>query len=150
MSGVHETKVPRGDRKLSTLCRIDYEDATVAPAVAAPDRTGEEWARAVLEGASPARRKTLDAGWSALGLRRGSTDDDRLVLGWEVRCSGPDFVLLGADSPLGLEGEVLFKCRNRTLLLATFIKLDNPAARALWAGIAPGHRLIVRRLLESA
>jgi hypothetical protein len=45
---------------------------------------------------------------------------------------------------------VLFKCRSRTLLLATFIRLDNPAARALWAGIAPGHRLIVRRLLESA
>jgi hypothetical protein len=70
------------------------------------------------------------------------------VLGWEIRRSSPDFVLLGARSPLGLEGEVLCKRRQRTLLVATFVQLKNPVARAVWAGTAPGHRRVVRHLLE--
>ena len=74
--------------------------------------------------------------------------DDQLVLGWDVRRSAADFALLGADSPLGLMGEVLFKRRRHTLLLATFIQLDSSLMRAVWLGFAPGHRQAVRSLLR--
>jgi hypothetical protein len=34
------------------------------------------------------------------------------------------------------------------LVIATFIQMKNPAARTVWAGIAPRHRQVVRRVLE--
>jgi hypothetical protein len=104
----------------------------------------------MLEDAPADMRRKLRCGWSALGLRLGSPDDDRLVLGWAVRLSAPDFALLGADSRLGLLGEVLFARRPGSLLFATFIQLRNPVARAAWVGVAPGHRQVVRNLLDRA
>ncbi len=55
-----------------------------------------------------------------------------------------------ASGRLGLSGELLFERQQHTLLFATFVQLDNPIARALWAGIAPRHRQVVRDLLEQA
>jgi hypothetical protein len=140
--------VPPTARALSTLSRIDYEDASAVETDQAHDRTGEEWARAILEGAPAKTRSALRRGWFALGLRLGSTRDDRRVLGWEVRRSGADFALLGARSLLGLEGEVLCKREQGRVLVATFVRLKNPIARAVWAGVSPGHRRVVRHLLE--
>jgi hypothetical protein len=95
-------------------------------------------------------RNALSRGWSALGLRLGSTQPDRFVLGWEVRRSTPDVALLGASGRLGLSGELLFERQQHTLLFATFVQLENRIARALWARIAPRHRQVVRDLLEQA
>ena len=72
------------------------------------------------------------------------------MLGWEVRRSTPDAALLGASGRLGLSGELLFERQRHTLLFATFVQLDNPVARALWARIAPRHRQVVRDLLAQA
>ena len=72
------------------------------------------------------------------------------MLGWEVRRSTPDVALLGASGRLGLSGELLFECQQHTLFFATFVQLENRIARALWAGIAPRHRQVVRDLLEQA
>jgi hypothetical protein len=63
-------------------------------------------------------------------------------LGWGVRRSTQDFALLG------LEREVLVKRQQHTLLVATFVQLENPIPRPVWAGVAPGHRHVVRHLLE--
>lgn len=139
--------VPPAARALSTLPRVDYEDAFLVETEAAQERTGEQWARAMLEDAPADTRRALRRGWSLLGLRLGSTDDERLVLGWEVRRSAPDFALLGTDGRLGLLGEVLFKREPHALLFATFVQLQNPATRAVWAAIAPGHRQVVGKLL---
>ena len=67
-----------------------------------------------------------------------------------MRRGTPDFALFGAGSRLGLPAELLFKLEQRTLLFATFVQLENPIARAVWAAVAPGHRLVVRYLLEQA
>jgi hypothetical protein len=142
--------MPPATRALSTLSHVDYEDAFLIETGRAQDRTGEQWARAILEDAPTSMRSALRWGWFALGLRLGSTRSDRLVLGWEVRRSTPDFVLLGASSRLGLQGEVLFKRQQRRLLFATFVQQENPVARAVWGGVAPGHRQVVRYLLEQA
>jgi hypothetical protein len=147
---VRQVPLPPAARALSTLSHVDYEDAFLVETGPARDRTGEQWARAILEGAPGSTRTSLSRGWSALGLRLGSTQCDRFVLGWEVRRSTPDIALLGASGRLGLSGELLFARQQDTLLFATFVQLENPIARTLWARIAPRHRQVVRDLLEQA
>jgi hypothetical protein len=70
------------------------------------------------------------------------------VLGWEIRHSAPDFVLLGACGLLGLSGELLFLRWPHSLLYATVVHLENRIARGLWAAIVPRHRRVVQELLE--
>ncbi len=147
---VRQVTLPPAARALSTLSRVDYEDAFLVETGPAQDRTGEQWARAILEDAPKSTRNALSGGWSALGLRLGSTQSDRFVLGWEIRRSTPDVALLGASGRLGLSGELLFEHQQHTLLFATFVQLENRIARARWAGIAPRHRQVVRGLLEQA
>jgi hypothetical protein len=147
---VREVTVPAAARELSTLPNVDYEDAFLVETGTARDRTGEQWARAFLEDAPIMVRSALLSGWLALGLQLRSSRSDRFVLGWEVRRSTPDHVLLGGSSPLGLAGELLFQRRKQTLLYATFVQQKNPIARAVWAGVAPVHRPVVRNVLELA
>lgn len=148
---VHQVELPPDARSLSTLSRVDYEDAfLVETGPAVQDRTAERWARSMLEDAPAVVRGALPPGWFALGLRLGSPWNDRLVLGWEMRRSSPDFALFGARSHLGFLAELLFKRQRETLLFATFVQEQNGFARALWAGLGPPHRRVVRYLLEHA
>jgi hypothetical protein len=78
---VRQVTLPPAARSLSTLSRVDYEDAFLVETGPAHDRTGEQWARAILEYAPMSTRNALSRGWSALGLRLGSTQSDRFVLG---------------------------------------------------------------------
>ncbi len=103
-----------------------------------------------MEDAPMTVRRTLQTGWTGIGLKLGETPSDRFVLGWEIRRNTPEFVLLGADSRIGMPGELLFKCEQHALLLATFVQHDNQAARARWAGVEPVHVPVVRRVLEQA
>jgi hypothetical protein len=145
---IRQIALPPGARALSTFSRIDYEDAFLVEA--GRDRTAEQWARAVLEDAPRLMRRKLRRGWRALGLRVGSPRSARRVLGWEMRRSTSDVVLLGAGSFIGMPGELLFRREPDGLLFATFIRQGNPVARALWARVAPGHRQVVRSLLARA
>lgn len=147
---VRQVALPAKARALSTLPRVDYHDAFLAEAGPAAGRTGEQWARAVLEGAPQGTQSALSRGWFALGLKLGPVSSAQCVLGWEIRWSTPDAALLGADGRLGLAGELLFMRHDGDLLFATFVRLDNRAARALWAGISARHRKIVAELLAQA
>ena len=147
---VRQVALPPAARALSTLPQIDYEDAFVLDSGPAQDRTGEQWARAILEDAPIVVRGALLSGWSALGLRLGSPRSDPFVLGWEVRRSAPDFALLGARSPIGLSAELLVKRRRQTVLFATLLHQQNQAARAVWAAVRPVHLPVVRFVLGQA
>jgi hypothetical protein len=149
-SQVGRIAVPPAARALSTLARIDYEDAFFFGTGPVRDRTAEQWAREVLEGAPASVRARLLRGWCLLGLKIGSPRSGRRVLGWEIRRSTPDVVLLGAGSRVGMPGELLFKRERDGLLFATFVRQQNPVARAVWARIAPRHRRVVRSLLAQA
>src|SRR5271166_5469101 len=107
--GVRQVAMPPAARRLSTLSHIDYEDAFLLETGQAQHRTGEQWARAILEDSPIITRSALLLGWASLGLRLSSTRSDRYVLGWEVRHSTPGFALLAAGSRLGLPAELLFK-----------------------------------------
>jgi hypothetical protein len=145
-----QVPMPPGARQRATLAHVDYDDAFLVATGPVSDRTGEQWARAMLEGAPTSTQHALTRGWWALGLRLGSTRADRLVLGWEVRRRDSDLALLGASGRLGLSGELLFEPGPDHLFFATFVQLDNLVARTLWRLIAPHHRRVVRHLLERA
>jgi hypothetical protein len=147
---VRQVEVPPAAQALCTLARVDYKDAFLVEVGPVQERTGEQWARAILEDAPIIVRSALLWGWSALGLQLGSTRSDRFVLGWEVRRSTPDFALLGAGSRLGLPAELLVKREQQRLLFDTFIQQENHIARAVWVAAEPVHRPIVRYVLEQA
>ncbi|MGI9184933.1 MAG: hypothetical protein ACR2GZ_08215 [Solirubrobacteraceae bacterium] len=147
---VRPIAVPPAARALSTLSQLDYEDAFLADTSLAPDRTCEQWARAVLEDAPVTVRSALVSGWSALGLRLDFSRSQRFVLGWEVRHNTPDYLLLAAGSRIGMPAELLFKRQQPNLLFATFVRQENPIARAVWAAVEPVHRPVVLYVLEHA
>jgi hypothetical protein len=147
---VRQIAVPPGARALATLSPIHYEDAFLVGIREARTRTPEHWARATLEDAPISVRSALVSGWSALGLELGSTRCVQRVLGWQIRRSTREFVLLGTDSRIGMPAELLFVPQRHNLLCATFVQHNNEFARAVWAGTEHLHVPIVRCVLEQA
>jgi hypothetical protein len=149
ITGVRQIDVPSTVRALSTLPRIDYCDAFLFDAGASRRESAEELIREVLEGAALAVRTQLLSGWSAIGLEVGSGSQGS-VLGWEVRRSLPDHVLLGAESRIGMPGELLLRKDDGALLFATFVAQRNLIARAVWGVTEPVHVRVVRDILAQA
>jgi hypothetical protein len=146
---VTQVSLPPDARELSTLARVDYEDAFVVDA-GGRRPTAEQWVRAVFDDAPLAVRARLVSGWMGLGLKLGGPSSARRVLGWDVRQSSSSVVLLAADSVVGLQAELLFRAEPRGLLFATLVQQNNSAARAVWVRITPTHQKVVRSLLEDA
>jgi Protein of unknown function (DUF2867) len=146
---VRQVDLPSSARALSTLPRIDYCDAFFFDVGSTHDETAEDLMREVLEGAPLAVRTQLLSGWSSIGLKV-SDRSDRSVLGWEVRRTAPDHVLLGADSRIGMPGELLLKKEGDALLFATFVAQRNRLARVVWAVVEPVHVRVVRDILGHA
>ena len=145
---VSQISLPSDARALSTLPRIDYEDAFLVSG--AIDRTPQQWVRAVIDDAPARVRARLFMGWLSLGLRLGLPWSSRRVLGWRIARSEPGWLLLTANSWLGLRGELLFRREPGGLLFATLIQQTNPAARATWARVTDTHQRVVRSLLTHA
>ncbi len=135
------------NRAISTLGRVDYEDAFVVDIDDPPALDAEGWIRAMLEGASTADRLRLLSGWSALGLKV-NPRWPQSVLGWPIRSADADVVLLGADSRVGMPGELMMRREQHGLVFATFVRHDNPVVAAVWAVAVPAHVRMVRGLLE--
>jgi hypothetical protein len=146
-NGVRQIAVAPEVLALGTLSRVDYADAFVVDVGDVGQRTAEQWARAVLEGAPASVRRTLTAGWGAIGLKLGGVGVEGFVLGWQIRRSTPDEVILGAASRIGMPAELLIKRERETLLFSTFVQHDNRMARTVWAGVERVHVPIVRRVL---
>jgi hypothetical protein len=145
---VSQISLPADARALSTLSRVDYEDAFIVDAGA--ERTAEQWARAVFNDAPLAVRARLVSGWIGLGLKLGGPWSARRVLGWKVVQVSPSVMLLAANSWLGLDAELLFRSQPGGLLFATLIRQNNPAARAVWSRMTSTHQGVVHSLLEHA
>jgi hypothetical protein len=147
---VRQVLPPADARALSTLSRIDYADAFYVDTSGDLGRTGEQWARATLDDAPLSVRSRLVLSWTALGLRLGPPCSSHRVLGWQIRRNNREFVLLGANSWVGLRGELLFRSEPHGLLFATFLEHSNPAARVAWKQITPKHQRVVHSLLAHA
>lgn len=139
-----------GTRSIHTLGRIDYEDAFLVDVERPHSRSAEQWLRLVLEDAPASVRLRLLWGWSMIGLKVSLDRSDDSVLGWRIRAGDPEFVLVGAESRIGMPGELLLRREEHGLLFATFVRQDNLVARALWATVVSGHTRTVRAILEDA
>ena len=144
---VSQVSMPQDARALSTLPRIDYEDAFAIDSrcPAHPGAMGPCGA----PGRAPGRTPAMWLGWTALGLKLWPPWASNRVLGWKVKHSDNEFVLLAADSWLGLRGQLLFRSDPHGLLFATFVQHTNPAVRALWPAVTPRHVHVVRSLLDT-
>jgi hypothetical protein len=146
-SMVRQVDVPEDVRACSTLARIDYADAFLVDTGVESGWTAERWAMAILEEAPATTRARLLAGWTALGLKDGAAPS---ILGWHVRRSTAEAVLIGRDSRIGMPAELLFTLRPDGLLFATFAHHRTVATRGMWAAVEPAHVRIVQTLLEAA
>lgn len=144
-----QVDVPPSVLALSTLTRIDYADTFIVD-IGPVQHTAEQCARETLEGAPLAIRARLLSGWTSIGLKIGTGSSERSVLGWGVRQSTPELILLGAESRIGMPGELLFLREGDTLLFATFVCQSNLLARAVWPMIQPAHVRMVRQILDEA
>jgi len=147
---VRQVAVPPAARTLSTRSHSDYEDAFPIETDPAQDRTGGQWVRAILEDAPITMQRVLRWLLSAVGLQLGPFRSDGFVVGWEVRRGTPEFVLLGASGPrIGLSANLLLKRQQHTLSGSPSY---NRTTRwhAVWAGVEPVHRPVVRYVLERA
>ncbi len=148
---VHQVQPGIATRAVSTLDRVDYEDAFIVDVARPAGRDAEQWMRVILEDAPMSTRLRLQSAWSAIGLKLNlSSSVGRSVLGWEIRSSEPDYVVLGVESRIGMPGELLLRRLEHELLFATLVRFDNPIARALWATIETAHVRTVRSILELA
>jgi len=145
---VRQVLLPADARALSTLSRVDYEDAFIVDADGG--RTAEQWARAVFNDAPLAVRARLVSGWMGLGLKLAGPWSAGHVLGWKVKQTSPSVLLVAADSTLGLQAELLFRTQPRGLLFATLVQQNNPAARAVWVRMTSTHQTAVHSLLDHA
>jgi hypothetical protein len=147
---VHQVAVSPTARALSTLSPIDYADAFLIEVGPARQWWAEQCGRAVLDGAPLAVRTKLLLGWSAIGLKPAVGGLSGSILGWQVRVSAPEFVLLGRDSLIGMPAELLFMREHDAFVFCTFVQHNNLVGRAIWALIEATHVRIVRDLLGQA
>jgi hypothetical protein len=142
--------LPDSLRSLTTLGATTGYTDTFLVDVPVSERDAEAWSRLVLEEAPAPLRASLPSGWARLGLRHGPLDSQDHVLGWPIRDRTVEHILLGAESRLEMEAELLFARWEGALVFATMIRFDCVAPRVLWAGIERPHKRIVRTLLTYA
>ncbi|MFN8113614.1 MAG: hypothetical protein U0R51_10495 [Solirubrobacterales bacterium] len=132
----------------SGLPAIDYADAFAATTGAATaTRDAEAWAREFLEGAPLRVRLSLLGGWTGLGLRLDPRPGTDRVLGWRVRRREPDVVVLGAESVIGLEGELIVTRDRETVTLSTVVRTRTRVAEEVWRRVVPSHLGVVPNVL---
>lgn len=136
---VRRTTAPTAAQLLTTLDRVDYSEAFVVGTDQHDGRTAEQWARISFESLDAQHRVQFKATWLALGLRVSLKDSPSTVLGWVIRSSTPEHVLLSASSWTGVPAEILFRIHEDEMLFATSVGEANPVVRVMWERVlAPG------------
>ncbi|MFI8977380.1 hypothetical protein ACIGO9_31185 [Nocardia asteroides] len=148
-SGVAVIDVDAAILASSTLTEIGHCDAHLLVTDRTAEYSAEGWARAVMEDVPAEARATLRRAWHAIALRLEPTDTAHTVAGWPIVHAEPDYILLHAESALGFEGQLLFRRDEQGLLLATFVRFQDPAARTVWDRALPSHLVFVWSLLEA-
>lgn len=106
--------------------------------------------REVLEGAPRPVRWFVLFGWRVgLGLRPGPWPSPTHVLGWRVVSRTPQVVILTQQSAL-VSAHLLLRVEESQVVLATFVRYEHRAARAVWTIGSIVHRRIAPYLLTRA
>jgi hypothetical protein len=135
---------------LPDLTDSDYRYGCVLTTRTAGERSAEEWAREMFEGAPRLVRQSIVLGWRfGLGLRLGPIGRPSHVLGWEIARQSTGDALLRVSSPL-LDARLVVKTRTDTVVHLTLVRYRSRVTRAWWAIAAPVHECVIPYLLRSA
>ena len=141
--------VPAWVRARSALGACEYADLMTVPAPGARRHPPRAWAEGVVRGTARIRLFGPVVWRGVLGLDRDHSPSGRALAGWRVGAQGEDWIRLDASSWL-VSAEVLLLTAEERVSLATFVRYEHPAARAVWPPIGKGHRDVVPRLLRHA
>ncbi|MEV5574800.1 hypothetical protein AB0L06_32595 [Spirillospora sp. NPDC052269] len=138
---------PRSDEGTEHDFACSYEVAIAT----GDQRTSEQWAREIWEGAAAPLRWFMIIGWRfVLGLRLGPlTSSPEHILGWRIVTNGADEVVcrLGSGS---LDADNVFQRLDDTFVWSTFVTYKRRRARVVWPPVSLIHRLLVRISLQRA
>ncbi|WP_067690518.1 hypothetical protein [Nocardia jejuensis] len=134
----------------STLEDIHHGDAHLLFTDYSGDYSAEQWARIILENVPGETRIALERAWQIIALRLRAVGTAHTVAGWPIAHVDPEYVLLHTASDFGFEGQLLFRRNENSVLLATFVRFHDPAARAVWDRALPAHLGFVRTLLAAS
>lgn len=139
---------------LDTLSVPDYADCfAITPETETETgaaRWAEAWMREVLEGATRPVRWFVLFGWRVgLGLRPGPWDSPTHVLGWRIESSTPVAIVLTQHSAL-VTVHLVLRADPSEVRLATFVRYEHRAARAVWTIGSIVHRRVAPYLLTRA
>lgn len=147
-SVVGASKVPQVVRSLITLEGPDYVDLFSIATPIAMDKSAEEWARAVLEGAPLARRNARRL-WRLMGLRLGPPRSPDHVQGWRIVGRGDHWLRIETASWY-MSGQAVCLVEEGRVSLSLSLHYDSPIARAVWAVIEGPHQRAVPVMLHQA
>jgi len=140
--------MPAAVAGLAGLETVDYWESFGFPA--AVQRSPEQWARLILEGASRRERLTMLSAWLALGVGLTPPSSTRQVLGWRIRHNGPDAIVLGVRAVIGLTARIVILAEGPRVTHAMLVRYDRRLGAWAWGQAAPAHRRFVVGLLMRA
>ncbi|MEV6065874.1 hypothetical protein AB0L82_04905 [Nocardia sp. NPDC052001] len=146
---VEEVSLDADTLALTTLTGFGHYDAHLLRTSASGTRPAEQWAREILEEVAPDVATALQRGWRRIALQLAPVGSEGTIAGWRIAYSAPEYLLLQAESTRGFEGQLLFRRDDTGVLLATFVRFIDPAARAIWERVLPNHLEFVRSLLTA-
>jgi hypothetical protein len=146
-----QVPVPTREPLLGDHADYDYADAFEIRLAAPDGRSAEAFTRDALDGAPwPVRTTIRTAHRYVLRLRLGPRSSPAHLFGWKIVTSEPDVVQLEAVSPLLGRGVIVARRPDPTsAMVTTYVFFTRRAtASAVWAMVAPVHRLVVPLLLD--
>lgn len=143
---ISERIIPKAIRALDTL-PSDYVDLFTATASEAAETSPEQWARAALEGASPAGR--FIAWRMILGLRLEPRSSPDYVAGWKIADRGDSWIRMEASSWF-MTANIVFHVDDEQVSFATFIRYDRWMATLVWTPVSAIHRRLAPDVLRHA
>ena len=128
----------------TAIADADYADAFVLTPMPSGDRSAEGWMRRALEGAPMPLRWFVRFGWRfVLGFRSSRSGN---ILGWPIRASADEFVLMEQQSGL-LEAALLLRTQPSGLRWETRVRYKAKTSVAVWVVVGLLHRRIVAHVL---
>lgn len=141
--------VPTPAAALKALNPVDYADTFAAET--ALQLTPEQWARRMLDGAPPALKGFVRGVFRIfLRVRLAPVHSTDHVMGWEIHRSGPEEIVLGVESPIGLTARLVVLVPHGHVALATLVRFDRSSGHAVWKVLAPIHRRVAQHGVSHA
>jgi hypothetical protein len=147
MTAVGASNVPEPIRRLHSLADPDYADVFTLMTSRATDRSGEAWARAVLED-TPIGRSAPRL-WRLLGLRLGPRSSPDYVQGWRIADRGDGWIRIEATSWF-MTAHAVVHVDDGRVSVALFLRYERAIAALIWPPVSVMHRRAVPVMLRQA